>query len=874
MAREVLVVSGVRTPIGDFGGALKDVPPTELGAQVVREALSRAAVAGEEVEHVVFGNVIHTEAKDMYFARVAALGAGVTQDAPALTLNRLCGSGLQAIVSASQSILLGDADIAVGAGAESMSRAAYLAQGVRWGARMGDAAMIDMMLAALHDPFHHIHMGETAENLAELHQITRAQQDALAVESHRRAGRAIKEGRFKEQILPVRLKSRKGETVFDTDEHVRADATAEDLGKLRAVFRKDGTVTAGNASGINDGAAAVVLMEAATAEKRGATPLGRLVAYAHAGVDPKIMGIGPVPATRKALARAGLRLDEIDVIEFERGVRGAGLRGGEGPRLRPGEDQSERIGHLARPSGGGDRGDADGEGALRAAPDPGPLRAGDHVHRRRPGDRGDLRAGVSDPRPVLKLRPGHGRRLRAGAPWAYSNELALGPEHRGFPPGGLVRLEGDDGARFGVAMFNPHSLIAVRLLDRDPDAAIDTSWFRARLRDAIALRARVCDSNFHRLVHAEADFLPGLIVDRFDDVAVVQANAAGMDRTLPALREALLAELAPRAIVARNDSGARRLEGLPEEVVLLAGDSAEAVVVEGGVRFPVDLLAGQKTGWFFDQRGNRDLVARLAGGARMADVFCHTGGFGLRAAAAGAASVLLVDFQRARTGPGHDGGGAERVRPQGRHQSRRRVRHHGRAGRRGGAVRDRGVRPAGLRALAQGRRCRAARLCPHGPAGRGAGGTGRLPVRRVLQPPRGAGGLGRPHRRRPAPRTPPGKDPRHHRRRPRPSGAPGAAGDRLPESPADPADVATRLLPSPCGRGRGRGADGTDDRAACPPTPTRKERERSRAPVSPSPRPWSAPRSCSGGTRSRSRSAAGRTRPRWPSCSSKAPRRC
>ena len=315
MAREVLVVSGVRTPIGDFGGALKDVPPTELGAQVVREALSRAGVAGEEVDHVVFGNVIHTEAKDMYLARVAALNAGVAQSAPALTLNRLCGSGLQAIVSASQSILLGDADIAIGAGAESMSRAAYLAQGVRWGARMGDAAMVDMMLAALHDPFNNIHMGETAENLAESHQITRADQDALAVESHRRAGRAIREGRFKEQILPVRLKTRKGETVFDTDEHPRPDATAEDLGKLRAVFRKDGTVTAGNASGINDGAAAVVLMEGATAAKRGATPLGRLVAYAHAGVDPKIMGIGPVPATRKALARAGLRLDDMDVIE-------------------------------------------------------------------------------------------------------------------------------------------------------------------------------------------------------------------------------------------------------------------------------------------------------------------------------------------------------------------------------------------------------------------------------------------------------------------------------------------------------------------------------------------------------------------------------
>ena len=315
MSRDVMVVSGVRTPIGDFGGALKDVAPTALGAQVVREAMARAGVAGAEVEHVVFGSVIHTEAKDMYLARVAALEAGVAQSAPALTLNRLCGSGLQAIISAAQAITLGDADIAVGAGAESMSRAAYLAQGVRWGARMGDAAMIDMMLAALHDPFNNIRMGETAENLAESHQITRAQQDALAVESHRRAGRAIAEGRFKEQILPVTLKTRKGETVFDTDEHVRPDATLADMAKLRAVFRKDGTVTAGNASGINDGAAAVVLMDAATAEKRGAKPLGRLVAYAHAGVDPKIMGIGPVPATRKALARAGLRLDDIDVIE-------------------------------------------------------------------------------------------------------------------------------------------------------------------------------------------------------------------------------------------------------------------------------------------------------------------------------------------------------------------------------------------------------------------------------------------------------------------------------------------------------------------------------------------------------------------------------
>jgi acetyl-CoA C-acetyltransferase len=246
---------------------------------------------------------------------VAAVNAGITQDAPALTLNRLCGSGLQAIVSAAQAVTLGDADIAVAGGAESMSRAAYLASGMRWGARMGDSAMIDMMTAALHDPFENIHMGMTAENLAESHQVTRGQQDALALVSHQRAARAIKEGRFKSQILPVTLKTRKGETIFDTDEHVRDNAKAEDFSKLRTVFKKDGTVTAGNASGVNDGAAAVVLMDGDTVAKRGAKPLGRLIAYAHAGVDPRVMGIGPVPATRAVLKRAGLSLDQIDVIE-------------------------------------------------------------------------------------------------------------------------------------------------------------------------------------------------------------------------------------------------------------------------------------------------------------------------------------------------------------------------------------------------------------------------------------------------------------------------------------------------------------------------------------------------------------------------------
>lgn len=313
--REVVVVSGVRTAIGDYGGSLKDLAPTELAAQVVREAVKRAKVDPQEVGHVVFGNVIHTEAKDMYLSRVACIKGGLPQETPALTLNRLCGSGLQAIVSASQAILLGDADVAVAGGAESMSRAAYTLPNLRWGQRMNDGGTVDMMVGALTDPFDTVHMAITAENIAEKWKITREQQDEFAVESHRRAINAIEKGYFREQILPVELKTRKGTTLFDKDEHPRADASLEGMAKLRAVFKKDGSITAGNASGINDAAAAVVLMEKSAAVKKGLKPMARLVSYALAGVDPKYMGIGPVPASRKALEKAGLRIEDMDVIE-------------------------------------------------------------------------------------------------------------------------------------------------------------------------------------------------------------------------------------------------------------------------------------------------------------------------------------------------------------------------------------------------------------------------------------------------------------------------------------------------------------------------------------------------------------------------------
>ncbi len=313
--REVVVLSGVRTAIGDYGGALKDIAPTELAAQVIREAVKRAKIDAQHIQQVVFGNVIHTEAKDMYFSRVAAIKGGLPQETTALTVNRLCGSGLQAIVSAAQSIQLGDADAVVGGGAESMSRSAYVMPTLRWGQRMSDGNVVDMMVGALTDPFDAVHMGITAENIAEKWKITREQQDAFAVESHRRAVNAIDKGYFKDQILPIELKTRKGTTLFDRDEHARADTTLEGMAKLRAVFKKDGSVTAGNASGINDGAAAIVMMEQGAAAKAGLKPMARLVAYGLAGVDPKIMGIGPVPAVTNALKRAGLTVDDMDVIE-------------------------------------------------------------------------------------------------------------------------------------------------------------------------------------------------------------------------------------------------------------------------------------------------------------------------------------------------------------------------------------------------------------------------------------------------------------------------------------------------------------------------------------------------------------------------------
>jgi acetyl-CoA C-acetyltransferase len=312
---EIYVVGAQRTAIGTFGGSLKDTPLADLATIAVKAALSHAGIAAEHIGHVAMGNVIPTEPRDAYLSRVAALNAGIPKETPAFNVNRLCGSGLQAVVSAAQAMMLGECEIAIGAGAESMSRGPYLMNAARWGARMGDSTVTDYMVGILHDPFHRIHMGITAENVAAKYGISREMMDELATQSHRRAARANAEGRFKGQIAPVELVSRKGTVQFAVDEHVKPDTTVETLSKMRPAFKKDGAVTAGNASGINDGAAALVLATAAAVKAHGLKPLARLVAYAHAGVEPELMGIGPVPATRLVLKRAGLATRDLDVIE-------------------------------------------------------------------------------------------------------------------------------------------------------------------------------------------------------------------------------------------------------------------------------------------------------------------------------------------------------------------------------------------------------------------------------------------------------------------------------------------------------------------------------------------------------------------------------
>lgn len=313
--QNVVILEARRTAVGSFGGALKDVPPSTLGVTAAKAALSAASVEGGEVQATVIGNVIHTEPRDMYISRVVSMEAGAPKEAHALTVNRLCGSGLQAVVSATQMVALGDAEIALAGGAESMSRSGYLIPNARWGQKMGDTPVVDMMLQALHDPFGHGHMGVTAENVAKRYQITREDQDSFAIESHRRAAHAQKEGYFEGQIAPVEVKRKKETVLFDQDEHIRPNANLDDMAKLRPAFQKDGSVTAGNASGLNDGGGAVVLATEREAARRGASPLARIVAYGLAGVEPSEMGMGPAPASRRAMERAGLSFDDLDVIE-------------------------------------------------------------------------------------------------------------------------------------------------------------------------------------------------------------------------------------------------------------------------------------------------------------------------------------------------------------------------------------------------------------------------------------------------------------------------------------------------------------------------------------------------------------------------------
>lgn len=315
MTLDVVVLDGARTPIGTFGGSLAGVPPTETAAHVVRHALQRSGLDGAQIGHVVFGHVINTEPKDMYLGRVAAVKGGIPVETPAMTLNRLCGSGAQAVISAAQHLMLGDAEFAVAGGAEAMSRSPHAFQAGRAGQKMGDMKMIDMMIGALSDPFEGMHMGVTAENVAAEHHIDRATQDAFAAESQRRAAAAIAEGRFKGQIAPIEVPKGRDTVLFDTDEHPKPSTTVETLGALRPAFRKDGSVTAGNASGINDGAAAMVLATADAAARHGLKPRARLVGYAHAGVRPEVMGIGPVPAVTNLLEKTGMSVGQFDVVE-------------------------------------------------------------------------------------------------------------------------------------------------------------------------------------------------------------------------------------------------------------------------------------------------------------------------------------------------------------------------------------------------------------------------------------------------------------------------------------------------------------------------------------------------------------------------------
>ena len=313
---DVVISSAARTAVGSYGRSLKDVPTTELGAIAVRSAMERAQVQPEDVQQVVFGNVIHSAPEDMYMARVVGMKAGIPKEAPAFTVNRLCGTGVQSIVSAAQTIQTGEADCVVAGGAENMSRGPYWMPNARWGARMGEAKMVDPVVGGLTDPFNQIHMGITAENLAESHSISREEQDEFAFESHRRAQAAIEAGRFEDEIVPVPVKAKKETVDFTQDEHVRPDASLEGMARLKPVFKPDGTVTAGNASGMNDAGAAVVLMSRQRAEETGAPVRARILSYAYCGVDPKTMGIGPVPAVRKALDKAGLTLDDVGVIEL------------------------------------------------------------------------------------------------------------------------------------------------------------------------------------------------------------------------------------------------------------------------------------------------------------------------------------------------------------------------------------------------------------------------------------------------------------------------------------------------------------------------------------------------------------------------------